>query len=224
MQDVVIKAFKTEYCLHRALLLSSSEYFEKLFGSYPAGLSEPVRLGGGQLPGCKPLATASAGGGSKQQASSMSRGPLAPSSSSPPGAALASPALTAAAIMPPLPTPGSSSKAPPGGRNKPRKKAQKTNSSSDVASGVSCPQPTLDAGTQPAGQNLALLAPAAAVFELNFGDDVDKDGFDFLLEYLYFSPTLQLVESNVRSVLSTAQFFQVRTRPARTRQQEPIVF
>jgi hypothetical protein len=47
------------------------------------------------------------------------------------------------------------------------------------------------------------------VFDLAFGDDVTKEGFEFVIEYIYCSSALKLYSENVLGVLSSALFFQV---------------
>jgi hypothetical protein len=47
------------------------------------------------------------------------------------------------------------------------------------------------------------------VVDSAFGKDVTKEGFEFVLEYLYCSSTLELISENVLEVLSSALFFQV---------------
>jgi hypothetical protein len=47
------------------------------------------------------------------------------------------------------------------------------------------------------------------VLNFAFGDDVTKEGFEFVLEYMYCSSALKLCSENVLGVLSSALFFQV---------------
>jgi hypothetical protein len=47
------------------------------------------------------------------------------------------------------------------------------------------------------------------VLDFSFGDDVTKNGFEFVLEYLYCSSALELCSENVLGVLNSALFFHV---------------
>jgi hypothetical protein len=47
------------------------------------------------------------------------------------------------------------------------------------------------------------------VVDSAFGEDVTKEGFEFVLEYLYLNSTLKLCSENVLEVMSSALFFQV---------------